>query len=151
MSGKIKCPVCGAEFVPRTGKGGRPQKFCSAKCAVRHHNAIAKAQRPSYTKKCVICGAEFETRMPNVCCCSPECSKAYKAGWQRRRREKGWTPKRPQSDAQKDLMSFYKHTYAAIKRKRRARPAVVDGWRGTPVMGGGGSSASQLFVPSLQL
>ena len=150
MSGKSKCPVCGAEFVPRTG-GGRPQKFCSAKCAVRHHNAIAKAQRPTYTKTCAICGAEFETRRDTECCCSPECSRVYKVEWRRRRREKGWTPKSPKSGAQKDMAFFIAPTYVAIKRKRRARPTVVGGWRGQPCMGGGGSSASQLFVPSLQL
>ena len=150
MSGKIKGPVCGAEFVPRTGRG-RPQKFCSAKCAVQHHNALAKAQRPTYTKTCAICGAEFETRMPNVCCRSPECSRAYKAEWRRLRRKGEVTVKKPQSDAQKDRVRFIDSTYVAIKRKRRARPAVVGGWRGTPCMGGGGSSASQLFVPSLQL
>ena len=144
------CPVCGAEFVPRTG-GGRPQKFCSHKCAVQHHNALAKAQRPSYTKKCAICGAEFETRRDTECCCSPECSRAYNAGWQRRRRKGEVTVKKPQSDAQKDMAFSIERTYAAIKRKRRARPTVVGGWRGQPCMGGGGSSASQLFVPSLQL
>lgn len=135
MSGKSKCPVCGAEFALVPGR--KPRKFCSRRCAVQHHNAIAKARRPTYTKKCAICGAEFETRQPNVYCCSPECSKTYKAELQRRRREKGWTPKSPQSDAQKDHEHFYERTYAAIKRKRRAQPAVVGGWRGTPCMGGG--------------
>lgn len=143
------CLVCGKEFalVP----GIKPRKFCSRRCAVRYHNAIAKAQRPSYTKRCVICGAEFETRKPNVCCCSPECSRTYNAEWRRLRRKGEVTVKKPKSDAQKDHERFYERTYAAIKRKRRAQPAVVGGWRGTPCMGGGGSSASQLFVPSLQL
>ena len=137
MSGKSKCPVCGAEFAPRTWKGGRPQKFCSNKCAVRHHNAIAKAQRPTYSKRCVICGSSFETRMPNVCCCSPECSREYRVEWQRLRRKGKLTARKPLSVAQIDHMYFYEHTYAAIKRKRRARPAVVGGWRGQPCMGGG--------------
>ena len=89
------------------------------------------------SKKCVICGAEFETRRDTVCCCSPECSKAYKAEWRRLRSKGKVTVKKPQSDEQKDHMYFYERTYAAIKRKRRARPAVVGGWRGTPCMGGG--------------
>lgn len=137
-----RCETCGAEFVPRKRGKGRPQMFCSPKCAVRHHQAIAKAQRPTFVKKCVICGAEFETRRDTVCCCSPKCSRAYKAEWKRRRREKGWAPKSPQSDAVKDHAHFYERTYAAIKRKRHARPAVVGGRRGQPVMGGGSAARS---------
>ena len=137
MIDKRKCPVCGAEFalVP----GMKPREFCSTKCAVRHHNAIAKAQRPTYTKKCVICGAEFETRRDTVCCCSPECSKAYKAEWQRLRRKGEVTVKSPQSDAQKDLMYYHERTYAKLRAARRSRPPVQAGWRGQPRMGGGAS------------
>ena len=140
MSDKRKCPVCGAEFVLVPGM--KPRKFCSNKCAVRHHQAIAKAQRPTYSKRCVICGAEFETRRPDGCCCSPECSKKNRGKLQRLLHKGKLTAKSPQSDAVKDHAHFYERTYAAIKRKRRAGPAVVGGWRGQPVMGGGSAARS---------
>jgi len=140
MNDKRKCPVCGAEFalVPSM----KPRKFCSNKCTVRHHQAIAKAQRPTFVKKCAICGAEFETRRMDSRCCSSACTREYKKVWRKLMREGKVEVKSPQSDVVKDRAVFIEHTYAAIKRKRRARPAVVGGWRGQPVMGGGSAARS---------
>ena len=57
----MKCAGCGNEFQPPK-KATRKTRFCSPIC----RNRVYRSESPSYLgkekRRCVICGAEFETR-----------------------------------------------------------------------------------------
>jgi hypothetical protein len=42
---KPRCDQCGEPFEPRTGNGGKPQRFCSSECRVAFHNEPQRGQR----------------------------------------------------------------------------------------------------------
>jgi hypothetical protein len=42
---KPRCDQCGEPFEPRTGNGGKPQRFCSSECRIAFHNEPQRGQR----------------------------------------------------------------------------------------------------------
>lgn len=71
------CAVCGGGFEPRVRQGGRPKKYCGAKCSRVARDAkaleIRKAKRPVYERKCSKCFSAFTTKLPNQIYCSRVC------------------------------------------------------------------------------
>lgn len=41
------CEHCGGDFVPRTGSGGKPQRFCSPDCRTAFHERQRSQQGPT--------------------------------------------------------------------------------------------------------
>ena len=41
----LECEHCGQPFTPRSGTGGKPQRFCSAECRAASHNKPQRSQR----------------------------------------------------------------------------------------------------------
>src|SRR5689334_23520060 len=42
---KPLCDQCGEPFEPRTGNGGKPQRFCNSECRIAFHNEPQRGQR----------------------------------------------------------------------------------------------------------
>jgi hypothetical protein len=42
---KPLCDQCGEPFEPRSGSGGKPQRFCSSECRTAFHNEPQRGQR----------------------------------------------------------------------------------------------------------
>jgi hypothetical protein len=42
---KPLCDQCGKPFEPRTGNGGKPQRFCSSECRIAFHSEPQRGQR----------------------------------------------------------------------------------------------------------
>ena len=42
---KPLCDQCGKPFDPRSGSGGKPQRFCSSECRIAFHNEPQRGQR----------------------------------------------------------------------------------------------------------
>ncbi len=71
------CLECGKEAVNKKTRG-RPKKYCSRKCAVRHKSR----NRPlSVLQKCKCCGKEYhQLRGKNSIFCSRKCYLDYRYG-----------------------------------------------------------------------
>lgn len=75
-AGNLPCEQCGEWFKPRAGRGGRAQKFCSAKCRTDHNNEhrgkqaamdiikAALASSPRAERKTTREPSEWEGRIP---------------------------------------------------------------------------------------
>jgi len=71
------CLECGKEAVNKKTRG-RPKKYCSRKCAIRHKSR----NRPlSVLHKCKCCGKEYrQIRSKNSIFCSRKCYLDYRYG-----------------------------------------------------------------------
>lgn len=45
------CEHCGGDFVPRTGSGGKPQRFCSADCRTAFHERQRSQHGPTCARE----------------------------------------------------------------------------------------------------
>lgn len=133
MTETRKCLVCGKEFKARKHKLGRRKVYCSpaCRCKAARMGLRAPSTADMPTARCPICGVVFRqdriNRPRKYCSCA--CAGIAKRGQttaskESLRRLREARPKGPVS-------------YAEIRRANLRR-GNQDGWRGTPVMGGGG-------------
>ena len=150
MTETRKCIVCGKEF--KAHKMGRPAAYCSNPCRLKARKLGIKAPtfKATIPKKlvCPVCGKEFKVSWVKgrsyKCYCGRACAlAAHKA---QRKKDKAKERQRlyagPRPPAKKRPV-----TYAEIRRANLQR-GNQDGWRGTPVMGGGG--VVNMFSPACQ-
>ena len=132
MTETRKCLVCGKEFKARIHKKGRKKAYCSAACRCKAARMGLRAPSTAdIPARCPICGVVF--RQDRVTRPRKYCSYAC-AGIARR----------DQTIASKERLRLLRKarpkgpvSYAEIRRANQRR-GNQDGWRGTPVMGGGG-------------
>lgn len=148
MTETRKCIVCGREFKAQIHKKGRKKVYCSNSCRVKASQMGVKVPTMRSTgqmrRVCPICGSVFTADRRKRKYCSVSCAAMGRE--EQNKSDKAKARQRlyagPRPPAKKRPV-----TYAEIRRANLQR-GNQDGWRGTPVMGGGG--VVNMFSPACQ-
>ena len=140
MTETRKCLVCGKEFKARIHKKGRKKAYCSNACRLKASHMGVKVPTMSSTgqmrRVCPVCGVAFTADRRKRKYCSVSCSTI---GREENSKDRQTELRQRLFGTQRMLPRGKKRpvTYAEIRRANQRR-GNQDGWRGTPVMGGGG-------------
>ena len=142
------CLVCGKAFEVPVHKKGRHAVYCSNSCRCKAARLGIKAptQRStgSLRRVCPICGSGFTAARRSRKYCSVSCAAI---GREESNKNRQTMFRQRLFGTQRMLPGNTKRpvSYKEICRANRRR-GLQDGWRGTPVMGGGSKALS--LVPS---
>ena len=150
MTETRKCIVCGKEFKAQIHKKGRQKVYCSNACRIKASQMGVKVPTMRSTgqmhRVCPICGSVFTADRRSRKYCSVSCAAI---GREESNKNRQTMFRQRLFGTQRMLPGEKKRpvTYAEIRRANLQR-GTQDGWRGTPVMGGGG--VVNMFSPACQ-